>query len=374
MRLLFVIDNLSTGGAQRQMVNLALGLRGRGHDISFFCYARGDLLAEPLRAAGIPIDTHLKRSRFSPSVIRALRGQIRASKPDVVVSFLTTPNFYAIAATRLLAAVKPLGACRPLLVISERFYDPPEGVGWRQELIRQFYRLADCLTVNSHHQRINFCEKYPWLRDCTYTIYNGYDLAAFHPPEAEPCNDPLKLLSVASVSPYKNGLCLVRTLSILSTDYGLRPHVSWVGERVMSSDRLQYLRRMQQEIAERGLTSQWTWLDPRPDIVALMHRHDLLVHPSYGEGLPNVVCEALACGRPVIVSHTLDHPRLVEHGLSGYLYDWRDPASLAHFIARFHALTPVQRKSMGSHGRRFAEQNLSLSRLADEYEDLLYSL
>ena len=54
---MFVIDNLSSGGAQRQMANLAAGLVGRGHKVSFFTYAPGDLLAASVGAELATLDS-----------------------------------------------------------------------------------------------------------------------------------------------------------------------------------------------------------------------------------------------------------------------------------------------------------------------------
>jgi glycosyltransferase involved in cell wall biosynthesis len=182
------------------------------------------------------------------------------------------------------------------------------------------------------------------------------------------------MLTIASVSPYKNGLCLVEALGILRQQYNLSPCVTWIGQRVMSGERLEYLMMMELRIAEYGLEQQWQWLDQRSDIVCQLHQHDVLVHPSYGEGLPNVVCEALACARPVIVSDTLDHPRLVQHNISGYLFNCRDPSDLAQKIVMFDNLSTEERTQMGQHGRAFAEERLSLDRFVDEYERLFQAV
>jgi len=54
-----------------------------------------------------------------------------------------------------------------------------------------------------------------------------------------------------------------------------------------------------------------------------MVEHDAFVHPSFYEGMPNVVCEALAAGLPVLVSDVCDHPLLVEKGVQGFLFSLR---------------------------------------------------
>lgn len=364
LKFLFVIDNLSTGGAQRQMVTLALGLFNRGYQVEIFCYAPGNLLAKPLEEAGIPIHWHLKSSRFSVDVIVNLRKLIDRGRFDLVLAFLTTPNLYAILAGRMLNPHKVP------VIVSERFCDLPGSVGTLEKFSRQFYRLATRVVTNSHHQRMNFMNKYPWLKNRVSTIYNGYDLEFFSPAPQEPDNHPLKLLSIASVSPYKNGLCLVEALHILSRRDGLRPDVDWIGQLVMKGKRLQYLNEMKQAITKYGLDQQWRWLNQRSDIVEQLHRHDVLVHPSFGEGLPNVVCEALACARPVILSNTLDHARLVEDGKSGFLFDHKNPPDLADKIKTFIELPLKERRRMGQFGRSFAESHFSRERLTDDYEKL----
>lgn len=368
MRLLFVIDNLSTGGAQRQMISLALGLHKRGQEVSFFHYYPGQLLADRLYDAHIPICFSQKRGRFSSDVVNHLSRHIRERNPDLVLSYLITSNVYAVIST--------LGMRRkPKVVVSERSYDLPGQRLGTKHLYRQLYRFADFIVANSHHQRQNLVDRYAWMAHKITTIYNGVDLEVFKPAEEQPPGDPLRLLAIGSIRKTKNGLCLVRALAILRDRYGLRPCVDWAGQHVASDKSHDaYFRQMDQEIADLGLTEQWRWLYQQTNVVELYNTHHALVHPSYLEGMSNVVCEALACGRPVIASNTLDHPRLVQDGASGYLFDWRDPEALAMAIKRFYDLSPEERREMGRKGRLFAEQNLSLDRLADDYESLFERL
>jgi GalNAc-alpha-(1->4)-GalNAc-alpha-(1->3)-diNAcBac-PP-undecaprenol alpha-1,4-N-acetyl-D-galactosaminyltransferase len=364
LKLLFVIDNLSTGGAQRQMINLAMGLTERGHVVEIFCYTQGDMLAKPLVEAGIKIHKHLKQNRFSLDVIFALKKIITQGRFDLVLSFLITPNFYALCAGRLLEFH------RIPVIVSERFCDLQQGVSLVEKSVRQFYRVATYVVTNSFHQRDNLINKHPWLKNRITTIYNGYDLKEFSPTNEEPTNQPLKILAIASVSPYKNGMCLIEALNILRQRDGLIITVDWIGQLVMMGDRLEYLNQMNQAISKYGLEQQWNWLNQRSDIVTQLHQHDVLVHPSYGEGLPNVVCEALACARPVILSDTLDHKQLVQYGKSGFLFDYRDPTDLANKILLILNLSKEERNKMGQNGRSFVESYLSKDRLTDDYVSL----
>ncbi len=368
-RLLFVIDNLGSGGAQRQMAALAQGLQARGHEVEFFLYAPGDIFLPQVQEANIPVFRHLKKSRYSLDVIWALRQRIKAGRYDLVLAYMPTPSFYAILASRLIRD-------GPSVVISERSYDPPEGLPWREMLARRFYRFAAHLVVNSKHQSASLRRKLPSLRNRLTTIYNGLDLDIFSPPDQEPPDQPLKLLGLAHVSPNKNVLCLVRALGILAKKYDLRPHVNWAGRHFDSShsEYFHYLQQVNHEIAELGITAQWQWLYEQKDVASLLHEHHALVHPSYGEGLPNAVCEAMACGRPVILSNTLEHPYLIEHGISGFLFDAHDPHDLARAIKALNDLSASERHEMGRKAREFAEQHFSLQRLAEVYETLFETI
>jgi glycosyltransferase involved in cell wall biosynthesis len=256
------------------------------------------------------------------------------------------------------------------VVVSERRCDLPQGASFLERFARQFYRLANHVTTNSYQQRVNLESKYPWMQKQLTTIYNGLDLNFFTPTVVEPENNPLHLLTISGIAPHKNGLCLVEALHILSQRDGLYPRIDWIGKLPTDGDSFLYLKEMNQAIRNYGLTEQWKWLNQRTDIVYQLHKRDVLVHPSYIEGLSNVVCEALACARPVIVSDIPENSKLVQHGKSGYLFDYNDPYDLADKIKMLALLSGAERKEMGQNGRKYAENNLSMDRFVDEYECL----
>jgi glycosyltransferase involved in cell wall biosynthesis len=263
----------------------------------------------------------------------------------------------------------------PKIVVSERFTRRAGKSSLRYRLIEALYRRADHITVNSHHFRAYYDQKYPWMRSRISTIWNGVDMAAFETTAAIRGDGPLRLLCVGNMTAFKNWLCVVKALAILRDAHGLRPHVDWVGRlSPLSAPDADYLLAVQKAVEEHRLGDQWTFLGPRSDIPDLLNSHHALVHPSYREGLPNVVCEALAAARPVLVSDTLDHPLLVQDGQTGFLFDWRRPESLAEAIAKFAKLDPRERDAMGQAGRSFAQEHLSLTRFVDAYENLFARL
>ncbi len=95
---------------------------------------------------------------------------------------------------------------------------------------------------------------------------------------------------------------------------------------------------------------------------------------SYGEGLPKILLEAAACGRPIIATDVPGCREVVVNGESGLLVPARDADALAAAIKTLLE-DPSMRTAMGERGRHLAEQEFSVERIAQQtltlYHDLL---
>jgi glycosyltransferase involved in cell wall biosynthesis len=369
MRLLFVIDSFQSGGAQRQMVSLACALHQRGHEVEFFVYfPHLRHYRHELEELGITIHSTTKRYRFSLRVLAMLRSHIRSGKFDGVLSFLTTPNVYA----ELAAVMRG----RPVLVVSERGPFAPESSPWFTYLVRQLHRLADHVTVNSHHQCKLLESTAPWLRGRVSTIYNGVDLNRFEPtPMPTTSRATLRLIVVGTVCPHKNYQKLIQSLAVYrETHHELPIMVSAVGAHSLSGSTDSSFAEADALLSRLDLRQHWSWLGERTDIAALLASHDALVHPSVREGMSNAVCEALAAGRPVLASRGFDHPRIIEDGVCGFLFEPTDPADIAQAMRRLCRLPLADRQQMGAAARHCAEREFGLDRLVDNYVELFSRL
>jgi glycosyltransferase involved in cell wall biosynthesis len=96
------------------------------------------------------------------------------------------------------------------------------------------------------------------------------------------------------------------------------------------------------------------WLGPRSDIAAVMKDHHIVVLPSYREGLPKVLLEAMATGRPIVATDVPGCREAVADGDNGLLVPPRDAQALAGAIGRLMA-DPDLRIRMGRSGRQRAE-------------------
>lgn len=350
------------------MVNLACALATRGHHIEFFVYHPQDHFHQILDEAGIPVHIHQKSSRFSVAPIVALRQFIGQRRFDIVLAFLDTPNFYA--------EISCVGLRKTKLVVSKRSMYPSDKLPLNLRLRQECHRLAEAITVNSHHQRERMVQEFPWMRTIISTIYNGIDLEHFAPDQTREkrSSESLSLIAIGTIVANKNMLGLAKALTICRDRYNLKPIVRWVGKNDNSDSGRRAFAEMSDYLGRNSLIEQWEWLGERSDIPELLRKHDALIHPSFFEGLPNVVCEALSCGLPVLVSNVCDHPHLVEEGVSGFLFDPNAPQDIARVIDKFSHTSREERREMGRTARTFAEANLSATSFADNYEKLFFSL
>ena len=108
--------------------------------------------------------------------------------------------------------------------------------------------------------------------------------------------------------------------------------------------------------------------------IRLFHCADIYVHPSYHEGMPMAVIEAMACGLPIIATQVGGLPDLVCHGLNGLLVPAGQPDQLANAIHQL-IVNPQMRYSMQINSFRMAQENFDIEklvvRLLNVYQALL---
>lgn len=104
-----------------------------------------------------------------------------------------------------------------------------------------------------------------------------------------------------------------------------------------------------------------------------MSAADILILPSYSEGLPNVVMEALSCGTPAIVTDVGGCPEVVKDGETGFVVPVGDVEALINKI-EYLVENEDLRERMGKLGREDMieryEQEKVISKLKDVYESL----
>jgi glycosyltransferase involved in cell wall biosynthesis len=364
MKILCVIDSLGSGGSQRQMVNLACGLKAKGHSVELLVYFP-DLrfFRAEIDAAGILVHGVSKGKGFSFKVLSRLMVLLRTRRYEGVISFLTTPNIYCELAKLTNPATR--------LIVSERSSNAGDGTPLLAFTRRLLHLAANSVVTNSETHRY-WLSKFPWLRNKTKTIYNGYVMPSLPFRQMANHKHEFRYLIIGRVNAGKNGLQLINALIFFERKHGRSPIISWAGRRETDAGSIAYVEEMEVLLLQNpAILANWHWLGERRDVLELLATHDALLHPSLHEGLPNVVCEALSAGIPVIVSNVCDHPLLVEEGVRGFLCDPLSVESICAAIERFENLNYQDRRRMGLNARTYAEENLTIERMVRDFESLL---
>lgn len=229
-------------------------------------------------------------------------------------------------------------------------------------LTRLTWSRAAALVVNGQGLRLLAAHTAPGRR--IEVIPNGIDLEAFRPMEGNADADGrIRLLFVGRLVRQKGLPYLLRSLALL--DPALRERVCL--ELVGSGPEEKPLRRL---AAELGLEKRirFTGWVARPDIPACYQKADVFVLPSLDEGMPNVVLEALACGKPVVATDIRGNRELVQEGLNGTLVPPADAAALARALAAMISNRAL-REQMGLNARASVARH-GWAEVAGRYLDL----
>lgn len=308
--------------------------------------------------------------------LRALIGLyrlFRRDRPAIVQTYSPKAGLLGMAAAR--------AARVPVRVHGIIGLPLMEAVGWRARLLRLTERLtylnATRLTCNSVGLR-------SWMQQVltrrpVHVIgrgsVNGVDLQALQPPSEDERRAARQALGLTE------GHCVYAFFGRLVRDKGVVELVEafaalherhpdcrllLVGEQEDGSLPPETLRMIEQHPAVLSLG----W---RREVREVYDATDVLVLPSYREGMPNVILEAAAMALPVIATDINGSNELVTDGRNGILVPVRDAAALAAAMAEL--LSATLRQRMGRSGREVVEADFEqedfCDRLAGFYDQLL---
>ena len=175
-KLLFLITDLAYGGAETQLMRLALRLKARGWDVRVVSMTPPKAYMQELEAAGIPVQSlGIQHKIPEPRPIFRLAQLIRTWRPEIVHSFMVHANLLA----RLIRPLAPF----PVLICSARNTD--EGGRLREVLYRLTDHLCDLTTQVSRAGLERYVQVGAVPKNKICFIPNGVDTERFHPdPDA----------------------------------------------------------------------------------------------------------------------------------------------------------------------------------------------
>ncbi|TWT47987.1 putative glycosyltransferase EpsD [Thalassoglobus neptunius] len=363
-KVLIVIPTLDRSGAEKQFVSLAIGLKERGDSIEVIALTRSGPYEEDLREAGISVTVLEKKTRFDVAVIWKLRSEIIKRSPDVVLSCL----FAANSATRL--ATTGLGKTRPKVIISERCVDSWKS-SWQHWLDRRLQSATDLMIANSESVK-NFYAEQGFPKQRIQVIPNGVDTPASPTiPRHEflkSCDlpeDAQLLMFVGRLAPQKRIKDLLWAVQMLRHSC---PNAYFL--IIGDGPEREELKLVAKECEAEDQTR---FLGAVPNASELLHHADVFWLASEFEGMSNSLMEAMACGKPSVVSDIPPNRELISHGKEGWLVDLGDLAGFAQYTVRL-IREPTVAQQLGEAAARKMTEGFRVSQMVDRYSQAIDEL
>jgi len=363
MKILCVLDDLGSGGSQRQLVELALGFKEKGHDVSFLTYHHEAFFECILESNGIGFIC-INEARYLRRVVR-MRRFIRKGGYSAVLSFLETPS--------IICEVAGFPKRNWKLVVGERSANPDIVKRKKLRLYRWFHFLADYVVANSFNNMAIVRSVNPFLPDrkCR-VIYNMINLNEWKPTqEYTPRKDrKLKLVVAASHQYLKNLNGLIEALALLSQEDRAKINVEWYGDRLSQPHFDGSLAEARRKIKEFDLGQVVSFFSATSEIRSKMQDADVVGLFSFYEGFPNAVCEGMACAKPVICSIVSDVSTVLSYDKK-LLFDPNDIQSISNTLVYVLGLGNDQLIEIGSRNRQIAREKFDRDVIVNKYLELL---
>ena len=320
------------GGAANATFNIGKCLVGQGHRVTVltaaFSAKRGRADENGVRVIRIPCRRlRVDRSNIAEMLTFALSAAFRLPS-------LLKKDRYDGAIVFFALPCGPLGllgriAARVPYVISLRGGDVPGSdpamKPWHDMLSplrRLVYRRSLAVVANSEalKQQAEAADRHP-----VRVIPNGVDTDFFTPGPGPATGEMSRILFVGRLQAQKNLFYLFDKIARLGRETAVPFELHLLGD---GPDREKLERRAHElDIADRLV---WHgWVSDREAVRSLYRSATFLVNPSLGEGMPNCVLEAMACGVPALASRVPGNDAVVKNGETGLLFDLKAPNEFA---------------------------------------------
>ncbi len=373
LRIAFLVNNLAYGGAERQLVVLARSLRERGHIVSVLTLYPGGGLEQELRAAGVRLRSIEKRGRWDvASFFIRLQRAVREESPDILHGYLATPNIATTLIRPLFPGMKTIWGERASNMDISRYH----WVARLSDLITTaLCRFPDLHIVNSRAGLDHAISRgYPAAKSAV--IPNGIETDRFTPDPAagrhlrhtwKVADDAVLIGRVGRLDVMKDHATVLRAAAQIARQHD---DVRFV---CVGNGDARYGEAMRALSCDLGLADRLLWLPAQADMNAVYNALDIVCSSSaFGEGFPNVVGEAMACGVLCVVTDVGDSAMLV--GDERFVVPPRDPVRLASRIEYLLSISTTERNDIRAHLRHRVVEHFSVARLTSATETALLAL
>ncbi|HJA91866.1 MAG TPA: glycosyltransferase family 4 protein [Candidatus Eisenbergiella merdipullorum] len=323
--------------------------------------------ADRIRALGCEyLPTSFERRGMNPfkdlKLLLFYRGLMKRYRPEAVLTYTIKPNIYGGLAARMtkteyLANITGLGTTL-------------EHDGPLQKMIILMYRTAlkkaSCVFFQNQGNQDFMRQKGCVSGKCRIIPGSGVNLSEHHaeayPPETDPAAE--KRVVFLSIMRLMKDKGIDELLAAAERVHGKHPETVFRLLGAYEEETKAYYEPMVERLQESGALEYYGYRDDVPRFLAECHA---LIHPSYHEGMSNVLLEAAATARPVLASAVEGCLDTFEDGVSGMSFAPKDARDLERAAEAFLALPWEKKREMGQKGREYVEKRFDRRLVIDAY-------
>jgi glycosyltransferase involved in cell wall biosynthesis len=358
-----LITRLLKGGAEAKTIETVLGLNGYrftvGHGAAYDQEQVNRLEEAGIQTQEFPLIRHYNPVTTLPAVA-SLARYLRQEEFDIVHTHSTEAGIIGRFAARaagvdnVVHTVHGIPFAEDRNAVLNRFVLACE---------RRAATYTDRIVTNANAIAEEYLERRIGPREQYTTIYSGVDLDRFRnaSPAADLPGERPRIAMVARLAEGKGFDVLLDAIELLPGSEG---SVCVVGNGPLYDE-------LEHSIVDRGLSETVYLMGYRDDIPNVLAASDVLVLPSYREGTPRVITEAMASGLPVIATDIAGIPEQVVDGETGYLMPTGDSQALAGHLSELLS-NQQRREQMGEAGRNCSER-FSIETMLDNLDTLYAS-
>jgi len=363
MKILQIIDNQNSGGAEKQFREVIKFLSKKDIELYLYfpCWNKNKKIPDELRV--VVKDIYIFNKSNSLDIFRIickLNKLIKIIKPNIVHSWLYYSNLINILSNHN----------HHKKIISQRFDYKTCIEGniysfWRKQIIKFIDKKTDFLVVNSSENYNYLISKFKYPQNKIYYIPNGIKIIEdFIKKDYEIKNNEVKLLHIGNFTVEKNHLFFLPFIKKLRKICKFK--LTLIGDGAL---RDKFLNKIKQE----ELSDYIDYKGKIGKVYKILKYYDIFVYPSISEGMPNALMEALGYGLPSISYSVGGCKDLIKNGINGFLVDINN---LDDFFQLTQQLIENKdlREKLGKNATDFIKNNFSIDRIVSQYFDLYLNL
>jgi len=355
MKLLFVTPFMTTGGTEKIVYELSRGLKARGASVAVA--TTGGHLADSLEEEGIRVHQVAVLNKRTPMPLSRAVWQLRRLLKNEKYDIVNSHSFISamVSYLAILTSGREIKHVFTLHIPEKKSYYRVMGQTLNRIVDQVITVCADTMTQLVRHgvneRRIS-------------VIYNGVDTEKFPFVHRDTPRKDIRIGIVARLIERKGHLVLFKSIQEIIGKHDLKLHVIGDGP---NRENLETAAR------EMGLKDYVIFLGDCRDIPGRLKELDLFVLPSFYEGFPVTILEALSSGLPVIASAVNGITEIIEDRENGILVEPGQTEALAKAIELIIDNNDLRRRVI-KNGRRSVEEEFSLKIMIDTYKSKFSSM